>query len=612
MLPSAVDEAHPAKWVNTRNPLDLSFSNDTAGSLDSGPSVWESSSFTRTGLRGGRTHHKLSTAASILASTIALVVIVTWLAFCMPRRGGRKTAQLVQRHLSGRGEDSDLNSILEGCLELREELGLSQDVSEPDEPPEAKKARLFLMLRESGEAFERRQGDNSSQLQAGARRVSRGFVASNENNAVEDSASVSLLTEPESELSTRQSVAASRGENAQTHSTGTLSPSPSSELASSLSSLPSPSAETRVAYNSTEDSETGSRGLSPEHWIQEDLGQHSTEGWDQDPQRGQSSNHHPQRIGQSGLAEYSEKRDAAVYPCTSSDNGTGGAAKDGTSTCGQQGAAEQTPRQGLVDTDSLMMQKAKGTESPAYGSGKSLFSVSLRDLLELKTKFVELTAEERIKLHPFVKLPHVYPEDIKNVFDGVGALSTKTSMSSPMLEFIALRKLFTKSSLNSDDVEQLMQNCKGLIAYAHKKLASTHRKTSPFYLVRRMATTLMVLDYLVSAIQILGDKMDTQSWWPQFSRHLAPTPKIEVKSHYSYASELMADMGKRFAAALDIYKEGKRPEPAVVVGLKREILSKLRTHCIFEHAEWIQWIQDDLDFRRSQESNIGGHQSARR
>ncbi|CDJ58824.1 hypothetical protein EMWEY_00018120 [Eimeria maxima] len=597
MPPGAVRATYTPKWRSEQDQFIFSPSPGETVPVDGVSSVEASLSdnlrFTLgSGLRRERTNHKLSMLSPILTSIVAVVVIVTWLAFCMPRRGGRKTAQLVQRHLSGRGEDSDLNSILEGCLELREELGLSQDVSEPDEPPEAKKARLFLMLRESGEAFERRQGDNSHLLPARDFGPSHGVFAHKPGQLVENSALVASKREESIfEGAIRPPASALKRKSSLGH-TGNATSASSSPGAFSYKSSPSTA---HVATRSTSDSRgrsgTDNVGVTPEDWILGALDKRSPQGWDQGPKGGGSPHDSQQQANPARSATDALSNRPAVLPVASIIP-SGKEAVTSTS----QGVYEHSAQQQKLRTARLVAENAQRREYLAHDGGASQPSNSIRDVLAKPISDAALNAEGMVLLHPFVRLPHVLPEGITQVFDGARALSSKVSVGSPMKDFTSMRELFAKSALTVADVEQLMHDCKCLIAYACKKLAGSLHKRNAFYVARKLATMFMVFDYVVSTIELLGDKMDTHSWWPQFVNRFQTNYLFERKINTQHVTEGIAALAQRLSAALAIYKTGVRPPGEIIIDLKRTIFTNLRSSCIFGHRSWIQWENDDTLF----------------
>ncbi|CDJ58823.1 hypothetical protein EMWEY_00018110 [Eimeria maxima] len=595
MLPSKAGETTPLQWGKSETSFITSLSRDIGESMYYSSTVELSQSdrvqpSLRTELRRGRPHHKLSTAASLLASTVALVVIVTWLAFCITPRGTRRATRLVQRHLSGRGEDPDLNSILEGCLELREELGLSQDISEPDEPPEAKKARLFLMLRESGEAFERRQGDNSHLLPARDFGPSQGFFAYGPGQLVERSALVASKREESiSDWASRPTAPALKRRYAPRDTDGSIAGSSPSLV--SLLHVPSVKPSSSLASDSRGMTGTDNLGVTPEDWILEDIGQHAPQGWDVVPRRGESAYDFIKRTLLTGPSAYSSANRAPVLPVASFIPNVqvfGGAASGATFTGVEQGVYEHSVQAATLVTANAQ-QNYVGVAQP---------STFVRQLDAKTTAELAQTPAERVHLHPFVRLPHVLPEDITQVFEGARALSSKVPAGSPMKNFNSMRMLFAKPSLTAQDVKQLMDDCRCLIAYACTKLAGSLRKRNAFYVVRRLATMFMVFDYVVSTIELLGDKMDTKSWWENFVGRFYTNYAFENKDKVSRATQDLGDLACRLSSALAIYKTGMRPSLGHIIALKREIFTNLRNDSIFHNPSWTHWQMDDAIFSR--------------
>ncbi|CDJ44054.1 hypothetical protein, conserved [Eimeria tenella] len=82
-------------------------------------------------------------------------MVLAWLGSCYVRRNRAIGVGLARRNLSGLRNENNLSDILEECVSLEEELGISHDAPKLEEEPAATKARYFSMLYESAEAFER-------------------------------------------------------------------------------------------------------------------------------------------------------------------------------------------------------------------------------------------------------------------------------------------------------------------------------------------------------------------------------------------------------------------------------------------------------------------------
>ncbi|CDJ59665.1 hypothetical protein, conserved [Eimeria maxima] len=671
MPPRAVGEAHPPKLERAWNPIVSSLSHEVGGSVSVGSPIdillSDKIRFRLgAGLRKERPVHKLSRVASILASTSALVVIVAWLAFCKIHRSDRRATGLVQRHLSDYGEENELESILEGCLELREELGLSHDVSEPDEPPEAKKARLFLMLRESGEAFERARENSLQPLQAGARGLTHESSAREQSQLLGDH---TLNYSSQGEMSRSEGTAwlpaaAPKRKSARRRISNDSLGSASTRVIPSPSASPKVSISARLASSPRASSGSDAKGQSPEDWLSRDVEGSSPKGEEQGPPGGQSLHNSPIRMGLTGFSAHTLMKHPAVLTgasfvsmlgpdgtrhshedwlspvakasspkgdepvpqrgespyndtklmrptCFPEATSTSGAAEASfvssdteaneaagydLSTGAEQNAAKMASDQEVFQERTSVGEGAQQAEERVDDVGVSQHSTPVGQLVEMKFAKEGQTLAGKTHLHPFVRLPPTIPKDITQLFNGVIALSSNVTRGSPMKDFNVMRMLFAKRCLTGQDVSQLMAACRCLIAYACQKLTSSPSKSNPFYIVRRLAATFMVFDYVVSTIQVLGDKANIQSWWPHFVGRFDTDANVEIKAFTHSNTEYLATFCQRLSDALAIYKTGVRPPPNIIIKLKRDILSKLRHNSIFENSSWELWEEDDALF----------------
>ncbi|CDJ59698.1 hypothetical protein, conserved, partial [Eimeria maxima] len=129
----------------------------------------------------------------------------------------------------------------------------------------------------------------------------------------------------------------------------------------------------------------------------------------------------------------------------------------------------------------------------------------------------ELCMSGDIRLHPFVRLPVVNPKHIRRSFREKFALLPRLGKSIPIMEsYTTMRSLFAKELLTAIDVEILMTEAEILANYATSKLSATPKRRTAHYLVVKLSAMVLAFDYLVCTIQLLGDKMNTAKWWPQF------------------------------------------------------------------------------------------------
>ncbi|CDJ40143.1 hypothetical protein, conserved [Eimeria tenella] len=202
-------------------------------------------------------------------------------------------------------------------------------------------------------------------------------------------------------------------------------------------------------------------------------------------------------------------------------------------------------------------------------------------------------SERDISLHPFVRLPVVLPENVHRTFRREYVLGDHVGDTSPMQMYLTMRQLFAKPALNAEDVETLLRTAERLANYAKKKLSKRTRQTAPTYVAKRLASILMALDYLVCTIELLGDKMDTESWWQPLVQGIHTGYSLPLRPYAVPETNMLAEWTLRISAALSIYKRGVRPPLEEIVQLKRMILTRLCTNSQFENKLWNLWREDD-------------------
>ncbi|CDJ27968.1 uncharacterized protein EMH_0036450 [Eimeria mitis] len=194
-----------------------------------------------------------------------------------------------------------------------------------------------------------------------------------------------------------------------------------------------------------------------------------------------------------------------------------------------------------------------------------------------------------ICLHPFVRLPVVNPENIRRKFRKDFALVPCLGKASPMDSYMILRDLFSKPSLTAVDIDKLLQETEMLANYATTRLARTYGRCTASYLVRKLSTLFMLFDHLVCSIELLGENMDTPSWWPEFVRKFSTEYHLPLTGRTRREREL-SRLVNRLSSALATYKEGKRPPFREIIELKRTIIAEASAESQLTNPLWELWM----------------------
>ncbi|CDJ34942.1 uncharacterized protein EMH_0093990 [Eimeria mitis] len=89
--------------------------------------------------------------------------------------------------------------------------------------------------------------------------------------------------------------------------------------------------------------------------------------------------------------------------------------------------------------------------------------------------------------------------------------------------------------------------------------------------------------------------MDADRWWPGFVQQFQ-TDYIFPEYVPSPKSRMLNRRVNRLSFALEIYKEGRRPELDEVIELKRDIITHAYKDSQLANPMWKLWIQDDEEF----------------
>ncbi|CDJ47002.1 hypothetical protein EBH_0032570 [Eimeria brunetti] len=391
-------------------------------------------------------------------------------------QGPRKAVRPVQRHLSENEEGDELNRVLEGCLQLREELGLQGIGSEPDEEPEAKKARLFSALLESATAFERARAGLLHGLQTRTPGTSYQFPAHQQSQLVEGSGSAlvqlpradatgyeerarlpdafqgmgsaprhpnddgyvhpfraPLMRDPSQTLMTSSSFSHQEwdvrtGWDAQQGTEYRFQQGSQEEEATGkepqyVGGSPSQGGGEFLASTSGGTSGTEDEGFLPDSWILEYLG--DTEEWGHGFGNRESPEDTAKRMRLAGPALDTSVAHGPVFPGESfiSSGGNAGGAAPGTSADAWQFVPKHAARHQVQQVATAATGDPKQAEGVLPDLDDPEFG-GISDLMFPKHIIERKVPEEIIHLHPFVRLPQAPSERVTYVFDGLQALRT--------------------------------------------------------------------------------------------------------------------------------------------------------------------------------------------
>ncbi|CDJ48994.1 hypothetical protein, conserved [Eimeria brunetti] len=551
--------------------------------------------------RGLRSSRKLFAGAAA-AAVVSLVMLVAVFAVCRARLQRPFSQGAEHRSLSYGGDDGDqLSSIIEECLDLQEEHGLQLPAPEHVEEREAKD-KLIAMVYASAEAFEQRQALASSytlHYGGSSMAVDEGPESMDTTPAQPLPAAVwgghsGVAVAPVGGLATEgEGFFFSGGQqwdapfSANAHSSGFYNEALAGAAAPAamdggsavgsgidgagawqLGSLPFGNADTAAAA-----------ALAPDAWLA-------------DP----SADEFPPVVHQGAEPVQSSLVQLLIGTNTGQSDLHAHAPP----------VPEWAPVPGWAPSASEEMVARQQPENPAVAHAPVPAAASTASQ---PTTSMETTGSSGGKmegqrrgpdwnLHPFVRLPMVDPRVVQRLFRPEFALSLNMNIPSPMDSYTTMRRLFAKPSLTARDVETLMLEAENLANYARDKLTRPCVSSKSSYIFRKLSSIFMAFDYLVSTIQLLGEKMLAGLWWNEFAS------MFQTEFHFAGAASMkrtrrLTDLVNRLSVALSIYKRGCRPPAGEIIELKRMILTQQCKGNQLSNPLWALWLEDDSKFRRS-------------
>ncbi|CDI82509.1 hypothetical protein EAH_00066740 [Eimeria acervulina] len=199
--------------------------------------------------------------------------------------------------------------------------------------------------------------------------------------------------------------------------------------------------------------------------------------------------------------------------------------------------------------------------------------------------------------HPYVRLPVVEAGVVPHDFDPSGIFALPPTSSSPGEHFQEMRQFFAQQTLNQQDVDILMDMTTDLANSLWFHSASGGRQLRPIYAVVKLGTIFLAMDYLVSAVELLGGHMKLDLWWEKFVRALDTDYNLPDASDYCRdATKFHTEMANELLAALRTYKKRKRPHFLTLTELKRKLFFSPFSPPLFRDSQWDPWRQDHLLF----------------
>ncbi|CDI79710.1 hypothetical protein EAH_00045350 [Eimeria acervulina] len=248
-----------------------------------------------------------------------------------------------------------------------------------------------------------------------------------------------------------------------------------------------------------------------------------------------------------------------------------------------------------MKTVQQLESQAQAFEDTLGGVGRS---VSIPALRAPNSDPGEPSKGGDVRLHPFVRLPVVNPRDIRRRFRAEFALLLRFPRQSPMESYTTMRSLFAKASLTPEEIQTLIREAELVACYANDKLTRPLKRRRANYLFVKLSSIFMAFDHLVRTIELLGEKMNTGSWWAQFVQRFHTDYCFSERGR-NERTEMLNKLVNRLSAALSIYKGGRRPAFTEIIELKRAIISHAYKRTQLSNPLWKLWMDDDNKFSSS-------------
>ncbi|KAL8426956.1 hypothetical protein Efla_004509 [Eimeria flavescens] len=205
-------------------------------------------------------------------------------------------------------------------------------------------------------------------------------------------------------------------------------------------------------------------------------------------------------------------------------------------------------------------------------------------------------------VHPYLRLPVVNPELIPRDFRPNACADPKYlwgSIAGPLRD---MRELFLQPSLTPQQIERLLRSAESIAFIAIRKLMRGFPMTFPGDTLSKMAMMFLVFDALVSARMVLGDRMGLGDWWRDYAGCFPTEQTFDKPALRSYpGTEFRVRFINLASSALSVYKTGVRPQPKVIIKLKRMLFNSPYSPKFYRGPDFDAWRMDDEDFHEAQD-----------
>ncbi|KAL8446454.1 hypothetical protein Emed_004908 [Eimeria media] len=206
--------------------------------------------------------------------------------------------------------------------------------------------------------------------------------------------------------------------------------------------------------------------------------------------------------------------------------------------------------------------------------------------------------------HAFSRLPRVQggdPSAYSSLINPMSAISSKPTpnIRAPLLK--RLRTMLAQEELSADQMRDLAALTERVLNH----LTFNERQevpVCPSLAVATLGFRFILLDITVSSLQLLGVPR-SGPWWDHVVSRIPGKYKRPFKLWKNDLARYNVNLMSTLTASIRILKSGNRPEPKVLVHIKRCLFCCRRSHLRFLNPAWNSWREDDRDFYRQFEGS---------
>lgn len=195
--------------------------------------------------------------------------------------------------------------------------------------------------------------------------------------------------------------------------------------------------------------------------------------------------------------------------------------------------------------------------------------------------------------HPFYRLPKLSPEIKVRQFSAEKAFSRGNLISQASAVLGWIRSLLVKEELSERDVNELIAATERAVCHLFYFHQSPIIKLGAAQAAMVLARRYLMLDAVVSVMQVVGPAMVAHQWWPELAAAL-PTTLHFGYTHSPYRrTKALEELATRLSTAVELLKKCIRPSPQETVELKRELFCRKSSPQCFMGLQWEAWRLDD-------------------